>query len=902
MAELPSGTVTFLFTDLEGSTRLWEEEPAAMRHALERHDSILREEIDSRRGHIVKTTGDGVHAAFETAADAVAAAVAMQLALGRESWPVTGPLMVRMGIHTGEADLRDGDYYGTALNRAARLMSIAHGGQIVVSLATSELVRDTGVQLIDLGDHRLRDLGHPEHVYQVSHPELPPSFPALQSIGNLPSNLPLQTTSFVGREDDMAQVSEALLNTRLVTLTGVGGVGKTRLAVQVAAEVLPRYRDGAWLCELGPLRDEEGLADLVAGALAIGPRPGLSTMDTIVERLRTKQLLLVLDNCEHLISAASTFTDALLGACPDIRVLATSREGLGVRGEHQITVRSLDPVVESPQLFLDRAHHTGARIDLDPLTVEAVTQICRRLDGIPLALELAAARTRMMTPPEIAARLDERFRLLTGGSRTAVERHQTLRQAVDWSYDLLSSREQKMLNRLGVFVGGFTLDAAESVIKDDEFANYEVFDGVASLVDKSLVIADRSSGETRYRLLETIRQYALERLDADGTADETRRRHAAWFVEFVEYTRGAMIGPHELEWHSRVDRETENIRAAVTWAVEHDETDIALRLVGGVPFFSLMFREQGYPLAALAALALQTPRATEHPSHPYVLAVRSLDHQNHGRLEAAERDARTAIRQMNEPGHEWSIDPWGALWSTLIFAGRAEELLPSLGEIAERAAATVDDVTLFVAQNLAAGALFAADRAADGVELAESNLILADQLGSNTFRALSRFTLGGALADQDPARAGQLFRESAELGRAAGMEHMTAMALARLGRMTGVSVDQAWARDFRAALDLSVDSGDPRTLASLFQLYGQVLGAQGRYESATLLLSHCSATAPDVANPVVRAALERWQTRLNAELGDGRFAKLWNDGSAMTSDSAVALMRSELDRVADHPE
>ncbi len=438
-----------------------------------------------------------------------------------------------------------------------------------MSLATSELVRDSGVELIDLGEHRLRDLGHPERVYQVVHVDLLRTFPVLRSIENFASNLPLQTTSFVGREGDMAEVMRELSDTRLVTLTGVGGVGKTRLAIQVAAEVLPRFRDGAWLCELGPLSDEERLADVLAGALGVRPRPGMSTTDGLLEWLRAKQLLMVLDNCEHVISAASTMVERLMLACGDLHVLATSREGLGVRGEHQITVRSLDLTVASPQLFLDRAHHAGGAVGRDEHTAEVVGQICRRLDGIPLALELAAARTRMMTPAEISARLDERFRLLTGGSRTAVERHQTLRQAVDWSYDLLARGEQEMLNRLGVFAGGFTLDAAEAVISGDGINALDVFESVASLVDKSLVVADQSPGDTRYRLLETIRQYALERLDVDGTADATRHRHAQWFVSFLEGARDLLVGPHELEWHGRVDCETDNIRAAVTWAVEH---------------------------------------------------------------------------------------------------------------------------------------------------------------------------------------------------------------------------------------------------------------------------------------------------------------------------------------------
>ncbi len=329
------------------------------------------------------------------------------------------------------------------------------------------------------------------------------------------------------------------------------------------------------------------------------------------------------------------------------------------------------------------------------------------------------------------------------------------------------------------------------------------------------------------------------------------------------------------------------------------ETDLALRLVANVQFFSMMFREEGYKLASLAASALLTPGAEAHPSYSSVLAVRSLDHQNHGRFDDAERDARAAIRHMSAPGRQWTIVPWGALWSTLIFTGRAEELLPHLDEILARGTATGDDVTLFTARNLFVGALFAADRAADGIELAEENHILADQLGSDTLRALSLFALGGAVAEQDPDRARQLFRQSAERGRAARMEYMTAMSLARLGRMAGTTVDEAWARDFRVAVDQSVDSGDPRTLASLFQLYGQVLGAHDRPESATRLLAHWAATSPDVSNPIVHTAVERWQARLSAELGEAQFAKLWNDGAAMTTAEAVQLVRAELNRVIE---
>ncbi|HLM17310.1 MAG TPA: adenylate/guanylate cyclase domain-containing protein, partial [Acidimicrobiia bacterium] len=462
--EIPTGTVTFLFTDLEGSTQLWEQYPEAMRDALTRHDAILRDAVVAHGGHLVKTTGDGIHAAFGTASDAVDAAIAAQRELHAADWTSTGPLRVRMGLHTGAAEVRDGDYYGGALNRAARMMAIAHGGQIVASLATSELVRDDDYDLVDLGEHRLRDLGRPERVFQVVHPALPREFAALTSLESFPTNLPLQSTSFVGRSRELGDVITALATNRVVTMTGVGGVGKTRLALQVGGEVLPQYRDGVWFCELGPVGNPDLVPAVIAGVLGVPQRPGQTSSKSVVMWCERRELLLVLDNCEHLLDAAALMVEAMERACPGVRVLATSREGLGISGERITVLRSLGlptegtsaaqaAEVDAVRLFVDRAAAARDDFAVMPDNVDALVQICRRLDGIPLAIELAAARVRMMNPGEIAARLDERFRLLTGGIRTAVERHQTLRQAVDWSYDLLDARERVLLNRLGVFAG-----------------------------------------------------------------------------------------------------------------------------------------------------------------------------------------------------------------------------------------------------------------------------------------------------------------------------------------------------------------------------------------------------------------------------------------------------------------
>ncbi len=408
MSELPTGTVTFLFTDLEGSTRLWEKHPEAMEPSLARHDAILRDAVAVHDGHVVKMRGDGAHAAFADAANAVHAARDAQRALVSEDWGPVGELRVRMGIHTGPAQARDGDYYGSAVNRAARLMSIANGGQIVVSLATEELARDAledGVSLVDLGEHRLRDLSRPERVFELRASGLLSEFPALRTLDTYPTNLPLQLSSFVGRESELAAISEAMQQSRLVTITGVGGVGKTRVAVRIAAELLPEYADGAWLCELAASHDDDTMTQVVAVTLGVQPRVGMTLLDSIVDYLRPKRLLLVLDNCEHVLVSAGALATAILQRCRGARLLATSREGLAVDGEHVWPLRSLavtDPsdgpveLVRSDavRLFTDRARAARSDFAFDSSNAQAVAEICRRLDGIPLAIELAAAPRR----------------------------------------------------------------------------------------------------------------------------------------------------------------------------------------------------------------------------------------------------------------------------------------------------------------------------------------------------------------------------------------------------------------------------------------------------------------------------------------------------------------------------
>lgn len=588
---LPTGTVTFLFTDIEGSTRLWEKHPEAMKSALAKHDSILREAIESHHGNIIKTTGDGVHAVFKTVIDSVRATIAAQTALHTSFNLQFSPLLlkVRMGLHTGEAELRDGDYYGSSLNRAARIMTIAHGGQILISNATAELIREqlpAGITLQDLGEHRLKDLTRLEHIYQVNDPALPNEFPPVKTLDAFPNNLPIQLTSFIGREKEIEEIKSALGASRLVTLTGSGGTGKTRLSIETGLQLLPKFSNGVWLIELAPLSDESQIIPALAQAFGLQELPFNPLKNLVMDYLRDKQLLLILDNCEHLIAACAKLADELLHQCAGLKILASSREALGIAGEVAYHTPSLADS-ESTQLFVDRARAANSKFSLTDSNASAIAQICHRLDGIPLAIELAAARTKLLSAEQIAARLDDLFRLLVGGSRTALPRQQTLRALIDWSYDLLSDEEKKLLQFSSVFVGGWTLEALEFVA--DESNTLELLE---QLVNKSLVVTEEHDGAMRYFLLETIRQYAREKLFEAKQAAVARDRHFIHYKNMTNDLWGATYFATEEETLRlmSIQVEVENLRAAFEWGLQNHVQDtleltasmaMSMTMVGG---------------------------------------------------------------------------------------------------------------------------------------------------------------------------------------------------------------------------------------------------------------------------------------------------------------------------------
>jgi predicted ATPase/class 3 adenylate cyclase len=609
MSEVRGRLFTFLFTDIEGSTKHWDEDPAGMQKALARHDEILRNAIETSGGRIFKRAGDSFLAVFEGASQAVHAAVISQIALQREPWDDSRPIAVRMAVHTGEAQEREGDFFGTTLNRCHRLMSAAHGGQILVSAATAALVRDhlpPGTTLRDLGEHRLRDLVRPEPIYQVVHPDLRSEFPPIRTLSAFAHNLPVQSTTFLGRHREIAEIANLFQKARLITLTGTGGVGKTRLALQMAAHLVDAFPDGVWFVDLAPINDPMLVPQTVASTLSVREEAGKELVKTLTEALRPKNLLLILDNCEQLIAACADFAHRILKTCPQVRILATSRERLNIEGE---TVWHLQPLptpdlealpplpaigdYEAVQLFLDRAASVRPGFTLTPQNAPAIASICYLLDGIPLAIELAAVRVNVLSPLQIAARLNDRFRLLTAGPRTVLSRHKTLLAAVGWSYDLLSAEEKRLFERLSVFAGGFDLEAAEQVCSGDGIETDAILDLLTLLVEKSLVIvretAVAASGSNfsdikmRYDLLNTLRAFAYQKLVERQEVVAVRRQHLEYYLKLAETAEPELSGPHQEAVLDRLSEEHHNIIAALQWVVDEGlELEKGLRLATAI--------------------------------------------------------------------------------------------------------------------------------------------------------------------------------------------------------------------------------------------------------------------------------------------------------------------------------
>jgi predicted ATPase/class 3 adenylate cyclase len=919
--ELPSGTVTFLFTDLEGSTRLWEQHRAAMVPALERHDLVLREAVEAAGGVVVKTTGDGLHGVFTSTRAALDAAIGAQRALADEAWEVPGGLKVRMGLHTGDAVARDGDYYGPAINRAARVMSSAHGGQVVVSHATEEILRDAlpdDLALVDLGEHRLPDLARPERIFQVVAAGLTREFPPLRSLDAIPGNLPKQATSLVGRALERDAIADALLASRLVTVTGVGGVGKSRIAIQVAFDIASRFPDGAWLCELATAQDDEELAQVVATTLGVLPRPATTVADSILDALRARELVLVLDNCEHLVEPVGRLAEGLLRDCPGVQILATSREALGVAGEQVWPLHALEPparvstvdeIRASPavELFVARARAVQPGFVLDDTNADAVAEICRRLDGIPLAVELAAARVTIMTPTDIAARLDQRFQLLTGGRRSAAERHQTLHAAIEWSYEMLEPSERRLFDALGVFPAGFGADAVAAVASGEGLEAWAVLDAGAGLVAKSMILADDSSGSTRYQMLETIRTFARERLEQSGKLDDLFRRHAEHYTLFAEAADVGLAGADEAAWRARIHLELDNLRVAfVRCLILDGDDDVrrALRMVAALTFEAVNDRGLGIggwaehlvPRVDLAPPAIRTA----------VLAAAAFSAQGRNDVDAMREYSEAALRDGVPP------DCPGAVWAYIARA--ANEGMHGDWQGAIRVI-TEAQVALRDAGGSPRGLSFVYSAAANFHNLlgdtaaaardAELSLEAARRSQNPTATASAQFARAVALSRDDPRAAAVALDESITIGRLGMSGGLLGFALARRSVLRAETGDLAGARrDAREAVKHGHERGDRPMLTTALECTVAVLHTTGHDEAAAVLVGALSAgvatalprplTGGLVADLGVGGTLQA----VKARLGDRVFDDAMSRGSSMTLEETVAYVLSVLDVAA----
>ena len=867
----PSGVVTFLFTDVEGSTRRWEADADGMRAALAAHDTVLRTAIETHGGFMFSHTGDGVVAAFASPRSAVNAAVAAQRAL---------ELPVRMGIATGEAELRDGDYFGTVLNRAARVMAAGHGGQILVADSTAVLL--SGIDLVDLGPRRLRDLPIPVGVFQVRAPGLRTDFPPLRGVDSNPGNLRPAITSLIGRDAEVSNLQAALRSHRLVTLAGVGGVGKTRLALEVATQLADEFVDGVWVFELAAVADPAAVPDAVAAVLGITQQPGKSVGESVASALEGRSRLLVFDNCEHVVDSVADLVAAILAASATVKVLATSREGIGVADELFWRVPSLD-VGAAVELFVERAQSMVS----DPLADEAtaVEDVCRRLDGIPLAIELAASRMASMTAAEVRDRLDDRFKLLVG-SRRGLERHQTLRHAVAWSYDLLDDAEKTVLERCSVFAGGFDLQSACAVAGSDDIDEYAVLDLLDALVRKSLLIADRSSGRTRFSMLETIRQFAEEQLVARGAATEVRAAHARYFAGRETDIMALWDSPRQREAYDWFAAELANLRTAFRWAADHGDLDVAATIATCAGF--LGFLAEIYEPIAWAEELIEAARAVDHSRLAFLYVIASLCWAV-GRIEAAVgySDAGQTVVGNDRDEVPYGVHGW--LGSAYHFIGQPERSVEWCRAQLARGGDTHASTRgcLVVA--------LAVVRFHDAAMAAATGVIEAAEATRNP-NAISFALLayGTAFLDADPDRALEAMRRGVVIAQDSGNRFNETTLAYTLAGVEAQHGDPLAAFDY---LTLAIrnlhDSGNTTTILGTLAILAVFLDRLGRYEAAATIAG--LAIASPFAALAFVAEFGTAIAHLRKVLGDQTYESLTRQGEAMTTAEIVTYAYDQID-------
>ncbi|MGO4446991.1 NB-ARC domain-containing protein [Mycobacterium sp. 2YAF39] len=872
----PSGVVTFLFTDIEGSTRRWEADADAMRSALGIHDAVLRDAIQDHGGVVFKHTGDGVCAVFASPGDAVDAAVAAQRSL---------ELPVRMGLATGEAQLRDGDYFGAVLNRAARVMAAGHGGQILLDGTTAGLV--PAADMTTLGSKRLRDIAKPVEIFQVQAAELRTDFPPLKTEDSAPGNLRVPTTNLIGRETELNELQSALKQHRLVTLTGVGGVGKTRLALEIAGRSASAYLDGVFVIELAAIADETAIPEATAAVLGVKQQPGMTVTASIASALRGRSRLLVFDNCEHVLDSSAGLIGAILGASSTVTILATSREGLGLADEQLWPVPSLDvgSGVESTaaMLFVERVQAVSPAFSASNHP-EEITEICQRLDGIPLAIELAASRMQSMTVTEVRDRLDRRFRLLVG-SRRQLERHQTLRHAVQWSYDLLDDNEKDLLATCSVFSGGFDLAAACGVSgSDDEFTTLDTLD---ALVRKSLVVADRSAGHTRYSMLETIRQFAEEQLVTTGDPDAVRTIHARYFAGLESSITTLWDGPRQREAYSWLTVEMANLRTAFRFALDSDDIDSA----SAIAIYAALagFWSDHYEPIRWNEELIEPARRIGHRRLAQLYGIAALCFTA-GRIEDALGYA-TAGQEAILSGRfdETRREHEASLAAPYAAAGEPERWLDWC-----RTAVTLHPDIHIHTRALFVIALQMAGQNDEAIDVADELPAMLEATDNPTYAAWALFAYGTAYRDRDSRIAYDALRRGLEIAQASGSRQTESNIAAMLTSLTAAHGEPADALDYSiVSIRNQYDSGNFFLVGNSFAALASLFVRIGRAEAAATLIG-CADT------PFNRSSFPMLATdevRLRDALGDDAYDSLARAGAQMTLASAVTYACEQIDRV-----
>ncbi|MEE8119951.1 MAG: tetratricopeptide repeat protein [Anaerolineales bacterium] len=965
---LPGGTVTFLFTDIEGSTKLLKQLRDQYSTLLDEHREILRDAFLKWNGHEVDSRGEEFFVAFPRATDAVAAAVHAQRELATHTWPEAVDVRVRIGLHTGEPWVAEEGYVGIDVHRAARIANVGHGGQVLLSETTAALVIDElpeGVSLLDLGRHRLKDVRRTEQIRQLVIDGLSADFPPLKSLEALPPdtpgekrrhNLPAELTPFIGRETELVEIGDLLRDPsiRLLTLVGVGGMGKTRLSLHAAAELVEEFPDGVWLVEFAQLRDPELVpqhAAAVFGVSAQEAEEGRDVGDVLTSYLRDKNLLMLLDNCEHLIEACAGLAENLLRECPEVQLFATSRENLGIPGEKSFVVSSMEvpPETSLPQeletyeatrFFVDRALAALPNFQPTSDNSASIANICRRLDGVPLAIELAAVRVKILAPEQIEDLLQDRFQLLTGGSRTALERHQTLRATMDWSFDLLTEPEQYLLTRLSVFAGGWTLEDAEGLIQSDLGTIINILDFLSNLVDKSLVIVDHKHGLVRYGMLETVRQFTAELLTASGNADESRQRHASLFIKLAEEADPKIRGADQSEWLEILSDEHENLRAALGWSIASDRANDAARLVGALGWFWFLrgYWEEAWKWLTMSLDMVSDPEPRLRAKALYRAGGLEVIRGNIiGPPELIKEALEICTDIGDEEGMAWCLnllgqattfdrqdleegyanltksielfqslgDEWGVAWSTRYLGQIAE-----IEEDFERSIALQEEALqrfedLGDIWNVAHSLFLLGGTLRDHGDYQEAKKVYLESLSKcelvedNVMAAHALMGLGMVALEMEHYReADEHLRDALEVMQRIGDDNCASRITGDLARVAQHDGDHDQAAEFlRGSLVAAAKLGRNDRIATFLARFAALAEIAGNNERAARLLGAALTSrsgSKTVLSPLLREEFEGHAVLTREVMGNEEFERMYAEGAAMSLDEATAYALGEI--------